>query len=66
LTGLAGAEDAISDPSERALDRSEEAQVGLMQVDLKFRFGIRVRLIDLIAFPASRGRDGTLGFGSCD
>ena len=56
----------MSDPSERILDCSEEAQVGLMQLDLKFCFGIRIRLVDLIAFAASRGRDRTLGFGSCD
>jgi hypothetical protein len=34
-------------------------------VDLKFRFGIRICLVDLIAFPASRGWDRTIGFGSC-
>jgi hypothetical protein len=39
----------MSDPSERVLDCSEEPQVGLMQLDLKFCFGIRIRLVHLIA-----------------
>jgi hypothetical protein len=39
----------MSDPSERVLDCSEQPQVGLMKVDLKFRFVIRIRLVDGIA-----------------
>jgi len=56
----------MSDSSEGLLDCPEEPQVGLMQLDLKFCFGIRIRLVDLIAFPASRGRNRTLSFGACD
>ena len=39
----------MSDPSERILDCSERPQVGLMKVDLKFRFVIRIRSVDGIA-----------------
>ena len=37
-----------------------------MQVDLKFRFGVRISLVDGIAPVAPGGRNRTLGFGTCD
>jgi hypothetical protein len=33
-------------------------------VDLKFRLGIRIRLVDGIALPVPGGRNRTLGFGA--
>jgi len=56
----------MSDPSERILDCSEEAQVGFMQVDLKFRFVIRIRLVDGIPLLVPGGRNRTLSFGAGD
>jgi hypothetical protein len=56
----------MSDSSEGLLDCPEEPQVGLMQVDLKFRFGIRISLVDGIALLATGGRNRTLSFGACN
>ena len=56
----------MSDPSEGLVDCSEKPQVGLLQADLKFRFGIRIRLVDEIALPAPGGRNQALSFGACD
>jgi hypothetical protein len=56
----------LSDSSEGLLDCSEKPQVGFMQVDLKFRFGIRIRLVDGIALLAPGGRNRTLSSGNCD
>jgi hypothetical protein len=55
---------AVIDPSERVLDCSEEPQVGLMQLDLKFCFGIRICLVNEVTLPSSRRRDRTLGSGA--
>ena len=56
----------MSDPSERVLDCSEQPQVGLMKVDLKFRFVIRIRLVDGVALLVPGGRNRTLSFGAGD
>jgi hypothetical protein len=37
-----------------------------MQADLKFRFGIRIRLVYGIALPVPGGWNRTLNFGACD
>jgi hypothetical protein len=55
---------AVIDPSERALDRSQEPRVGLMQEDLKVGFGVRICLVNEVTLPSSRGRDRTLGSGA--
>jgi hypothetical protein len=56
----------MSDSCKGILDCSEKPQVSLMQVDLKFRFGIRIRSVDGIALPAPGGRNRALSFGGCD
>ena len=47
--GLAGAKRSISNSSEGLFDCSQKASIGLMQMDLKFRFRIRIGLVDEIA-----------------
>ena len=44
----------MSDSSEGLFDCSEKPQVGFMQVDLKFRFCVRISLVDGIASVAPR------------
>jgi hypothetical protein len=56
----------VSNPSEGLFDCPEKTRVGLMQLYLKFRFGIRIRLVDGIAPVAPGGRDWTRSFGTCD
>jgi hypothetical protein len=56
----------MSDSSEGILYCSNKTQVSLMQVDLKFRFGIRIRLVDGIALLVASGRNRTIGFATCD
>jgi hypothetical protein len=56
----------MSDSSEGLLDCSEEPQVGLMHLDLKFRFSIRISLVDGIALLAPGSRNRTVSFGDCD
>jgi hypothetical protein len=56
----------VSDTSEGILDCSEKPQVSLMQVDLKFGFGIRIRSVDGIALSAPGGRNRALSLGACD
>jgi hypothetical protein len=51
----------MSNPSDCFLDRSEEP-VPLMQADLEFRLGIRIRLVDGIVLPAPGGRNRTFSF----
>jgi hypothetical protein len=56
----------MSDSSEGILYCSVKTQVSSTQVDLKFRFGIRIRLVDGIALLATSGRNRTLFFATCD
>jgi hypothetical protein len=53
----------MSDSSERVFDCSEKAAIALMQMDLKFRLCIRIRLVNWIAPLPSRSRNRTLSFG---
>ncbi len=56
----------MCDSSEGILYCSQKAQVSLMQMDLKFCFGIRIRLVDGITLLAPGGWNRTFGFGACD
>jgi len=53
----------MSDLSEGLFDCSEKAAIGLMQMDLKFRLCIRIRLVNWITPLSSRSRNRTLSFG---
>jgi hypothetical protein len=53
---LAGGADpipALSHPNERLLDSSKKAPIGLMQANLKLRFGIGVGLVHKVPFEIS-------------
>ena len=58
--GLAGAKRSMPDSSEGVLNCSVKPQVSLMQMDLKVRCGIRIRLVDGIALLAPSGWNRTL------
>jgi hypothetical protein len=64
--GLAGAKRSVPDSSEGLLNCSVKPQVSLMQIDLKVRCGIRIRLVDGIALLAPGGWNWTLRFRACD
>jgi hypothetical protein len=64
--GLAGAKRSMPDSSEGVLNCSVKPQVSLMQMDLKVRCGIRIRLVDGIALLAPSGWNRTLRFRACD
>jgi hypothetical protein len=64
--GLAGAKRSMPDASEGVLNCSVKPQVSLMQMDLKVRCGIRIRLVDGIALLAPSGWNRTLRFRVCD
>jgi hypothetical protein len=66
LANLTNPVRTMSHPCERLLDRSQEATVGLVQLDLKFRFGISIRLVNQIASqpPAAGTGDSAPGFAN--
>jgi hypothetical protein len=53
----------MSDSSERLFDCSEKAAIGLMQMDMKFRLCIRIRLVNWITPLPSRSRNRTVSLG---
>ena len=55
----------MSDSSKGLFDCSQEAAIGLMQVDLKFSFCIRISLVNWITPLSARIRNRTLRFGAC-
>ena len=55
----------MSNSSKGLFDCSQKAGIGLMQVDLKFRFCIRISLVNWITPLSSRSRNRTLSFGAC-
>jgi hypothetical protein len=66
VTGLTDAKRALSDPTERSFDRSQETTVGLMQADLHLRFGVGGGVVGLIAIPASCSWNPTFTVGVLD
>ena len=64
--GLAGVKRSIFNSSEGLFDCSQKASIGLMQVELKFRFCIRIGLVDEIAPLAPRGRNRALSSSNSD
>jgi hypothetical protein len=52
----------MSDSSECLFDCSEKGAIGLMQMDLKFRFSIRISLVNWITALSSRRWNRTLSF----
>ena len=56
----------MSNSHEGLFDCSQKAGIGLMQVDLKFRFCIRISLVNWITPLSSRSRNRTLSFGACN
>ena len=49
LAGLTRAEGAPVDPSQGIFNRARKATVGLVQVDLKLRFGLHCRLVNQVS-----------------
>ena len=58
LAGFANAERSRPEPRKRIIDRPQETNIGLVQVNLKIRFGIGVRLITEIPLRYSGAQDG--------
>src|SRR3989442_15430936 len=63
LANLTHAEGAPVDPSQGIFNRSREATVGLVQVDLKLRFGLHCCLVNQVSPWPSRSHHWSQSFG---
>ena len=55
----------MSNSSKGLFDCSQKVGIGLMQVDLKFRFCIRISLVNWITPLSPRSRNRTPSCGAC-